>query len=91
MLNILPSVAEMRAALPMFLYYCAFEIALLVLLPGGTVTGPKTLTGHVPEYKEALKAMPKNIDWEQLRAFEFEDNTTGSQELACVGGACELT
>jgi len=43
------------------------------------------------QYKEALKAMPKNIDWEQLRAFEFEDNTTGSQELACVGGACELT
>ena len=45
----------------------------------------------VEQYKEALKAMPKNIDWEQLRAFEFEDNTTGSQELACVGGACELT
>jgi len=41
-------------------------------------------------YKEALDNMPANIDWEDLRAFETEDNTTGSQELACVGGACEI-
>ena len=34
--------------------------------------------------------MPKDINWEDLIDFEFEDNTTGSQELACVGGACEL-
>ena len=42
------------------------------------------------KYKELLKAMPKNINWEDLKDFEQEDNTTGSQELACVGGACEL-
>jgi ribonucleoside-diphosphate reductase alpha chain len=41
-------------------------------------------------YKEALDNMPANIDWEDLRAFETEDNTTGSQELACVGGSCEI-
>ena len=41
-------------------------------------------------YKEALKTMPTNIDWEDLKNFEAEDNTTGSQELACVGGACEI-
>jgi ribonucleoside-diphosphate reductase alpha chain len=42
------------------------------------------------KYKELLKAMPKNINWEDLKDFENEDNTIGSQELACVGGACEL-
>ena len=35
--------------------------------------------------------MPKKaIDWTQLKDFEEEDNTTGSQELACTGGVCEL-
>ena len=34
--------------------------------------------------------MPVDIDWEDLKYFEEEDNTTGSQELACVGGACEI-
>ena len=42
------------------------------------------------QYKEALDNMPKDINWEDLRHFEVEDNTTGSQELACVGGACEI-
>ena len=42
------------------------------------------------KYKELLKDMPKNINWEDLKDFEQEDNTVGSQELACVGGACEL-
>ena len=42
------------------------------------------------KYTELLKDMPKDINWEDLKDFEFEDNTTGSQELACVGGACEL-
>ena len=42
------------------------------------------------KYKELLKTMPKNINWENLKDFETEDNTTGSQEFACVGGACEL-
>jgi ribonucleoside-triphosphate reductase (thioredoxin) len=42
------------------------------------------------KYKELLAAMPVDIDWEDLKYFEEEDNTTGSQELACVGGACEI-
>jgi ribonucleoside-triphosphate reductase len=41
-------------------------------------------------YKELLAAMPKDVNWEDLGHFEQEDNTTGSQELACVGGACEI-
>ena len=42
------------------------------------------------KYKELVAAMPKDVDWNDLVHFEHEDNTTGSQELACVGGACEI-
>ena len=34
--------------------------------------------------------MPTDVDWSEMAEFEQEDNTTGSQELACVGGACEI-
>ena len=30
------------------------------------------------------------IDWDKLSEYETEDNTTGSQELACQGGVCEI-
>ncbi len=42
------------------------------------------------KYEELLKAMPVDVNWDDLENFEKEDNTTGSQELACVGGACEI-
>ena len=42
------------------------------------------------QYNTLLATMPKNVNWEDLAQFELEDNTTGSQELACVGGACEI-
>jgi ribonucleoside-triphosphate reductase len=42
------------------------------------------------EYQKLVAAMPQNVNWEDLAQFEKEDNTTGSQELACVGGACEI-
>lgn len=42
------------------------------------------------EYNELLQKMPE-FDWEAAAAFELDtDSTTGSQELACVGGSCEL-
>ena len=41
------------------------------------------------EYKSLSSKMPE-IDWASLPAFERGDTTTGSQELACVSGACEL-
>jgi ribonucleoside-diphosphate reductase alpha chain len=44
----------------------------------------------VEQYKELLAAMPKGVDWADLGNHEKEDNTTGSQELACTGGACEI-
>ncbi len=38
-------------------------------------------------FQEMSKAMPKTIEWD---INELSDDTTGSQELACVGGSCEL-
>ncbi len=41
-------------------------------------------------YKKLAKNMPTNINWNKLQDFEKEDNTKGSQELACTAGVCEL-
>ena len=38
---------------------------------------------------KAWSALPTKVDWLALK--EFEDNTSGSQELACAAGTCELT
>ena len=43
------------------------------------------------EYEEALKTMPKNVDWLQLAKYEEQDFTAGAQELACASdGGCEV-
>ena len=42
------------------------------------------------EYKEALKTMPKNVDWAELSKYESQDYTVASQELACAAGGCEV-
>lgn len=42
------------------------------------------------KYEELLAAMPVDVNWSDLEHFEKEDTTTGSQELACTGGACEI-
>ena len=42
------------------------------------------------EYKNLDKRMPDMIDWKKLQDFEKEDNTTGSKELACSAGVCEV-
>ena len=41
-------------------------------------------------YTQLAKAMPKELNWNILQDFEKEDNTKGSQELACTAGVCEL-
>ena len=41
------------------------------------------------EYEELFKGFP-DIDWSKLQEYEKEDSTTGSQEYACTGGACEI-
>jgi ribonucleoside-diphosphate reductase alpha chain len=42
------------------------------------------------EYEEWVKKSPSNIQWEMLSIYEKEDGTTGSQELSCVAGVCEI-
>ena len=41
-------------------------------------------------YKEAASKMPGSIDWTKLSDYEKEDNTAGSQTLACSGDSCEV-
>ena len=41
-------------------------------------------------YHKMLGSMPTNIDWSLLSEYENEDNTSGSQTLACSGDACEI-
>ena len=42
------------------------------------------------DYEELLAIMPKAIDWSELSEYENEDNTAGSQTMACSGDTCEL-
>lgn len=48
----------------------------------------QTLTEE--QYHEWTKKMPQSIDWTRLSEFEKEDQTTGTQEYACVAGICEI-
>ncbi|MBI4128013.1 MAG: ribonucleoside-triphosphate reductase [Parcubacteria group bacterium] len=40
-------------------------------------------------YEELARAFPE-IDFSEVVAYEYEDETTGSKELACVAGTCEI-
>jgi ribonucleoside-diphosphate reductase alpha chain len=43
------------------------------------------------EYNEWMQVHGNTvIDWKKLTDFEREDNTTGSRELACTAGVCEV-
>ncbi len=42
------------------------------------------------EYEELLANMPTSIAWSELTEYENEDNTAGSQTMACTGDSCEL-
>jgi ribonucleoside-diphosphate reductase alpha chain len=42
------------------------------------------------EYEEMLAKMPSSIDWEDLNAYENEDNTVSMQTMACSGDSCEI-
>lgn len=44
------------------------------------------------EQYDSLKAeTPEGLDWTRLALYEYEDATTGSQELACVAGECNVS
>lgn len=42
------------------------------------------------EYENWLEKVPSTIRWDMLSLYETTDGTTGSQELSCVAGACEI-
>jgi ribonucleoside-diphosphate reductase alpha chain len=42
------------------------------------------------QYEEMLAKMPKSVDWSQLKKYEKEDNTAGTQTYACSGDKCEI-
>ena len=42
------------------------------------------------EYKEALAAMPKSVNWAKLGDYEAQDYTAGAQTAACAAGGCEV-
>ena len=42
------------------------------------------------DYHMLLDQMPDSIDWDKLSDYEQEDNTAGSQTLACSGDSCEI-
>jgi len=42
------------------------------------------------DYETLLAVMPSAIDWSKLSGYEQEDNTSGSQTLACSGDSCEI-
>jgi len=41
-------------------------------------------------YLKMLGQMPNKIDWSRVAEYENEDNTSGSQTLACSGDSCEI-
>ena len=42
------------------------------------------------DYEMLKSVMPERIDWSKLSEYENEDNTSGSQTLACSGDSCEI-
>ena len=42
------------------------------------------------EYNILKDKMPVGTDWSEVGEYENEDNTLGSQTLACAGGSCEI-
>jgi ribonucleoside-diphosphate reductase alpha chain len=37
-----------------------------------------------------VKEFPRTITWEMLSLYETVDSTTGTQDLACSAGVCEI-
>lgn len=58
---------------------------------GGTYKqAPYTEVSKEDWEKWVLEHPTPTINWDDLRLYETEDSTTGSQELACTGGVCEV-
>lgn len=55
---------------------------------GGTYKQPPYETITKEKYEKLLAVQPKNVVWNEM--VEEDDLTVGSQELACMGGVCEI-
>ena len=42
------------------------------------------------EFESLKNSMPKEIRWADIAFYELEDTTTGTQDLACAAGYCEV-
>ena len=42
------------------------------------------------DYIELRGQMPQDIDWTELKSYEEQDNTSGTQTYACSGDSCEV-
>lgn len=42
------------------------------------------------EYEKARALMPPVLNWDYLPLYELEDTTTGSQQLSCTAGVCDV-
>lgn len=67
------------------------EISGISFLPfdGGTYQQAPYQEISESEYERISEQFPE-ARWEELGNFEQTDHTIGSQELACVGGSCEI-
>lgn len=68
------------------------DISGISFLPmdGGTYRQAPYQECTEQQYEELLARMPEEIDWSLLSNYEDDDQTEGTQTLACVGGACEV-
>ena len=75
-----------------FVYKHLDEMSGVSFLPFDDHTyeqAPYTNVGK-SDYTMLNSVMPKSIDWSKLSEYEKEDNTAGSQTLACSGDSCEI-
>ena len=75
-----------------FVYKCFDEMSGVSFLPHSDHTyqqAPYQECGK-SDYLELKSLMPSSIDWSKLNDYESEDNTAGSQTMACSGDTCEI-
>ena len=75
-----------------FVYEHFDEMSGVSFLPydGGTYQQAPYQECGKSDYKTLKDLMPSSIDWSKLSEYEQEDNTSGSQTMACSGDSCEI-
>lgn len=70
------------------------DVGGLSFLPAAEHTYQQAPLQEISEsdYNQWIKdsGFPETLDWDDLSLFETEDSTTGSRQLACQSGECEL-